>query len=53
LIHHHHPELIDFDGLDKNDRRGNTALAFEIAARELNIPVRNQKKYRSFTYLLI
>ncbi|GAA5813926.1 hypothetical protein MFLAVUS_007415 [Mucor flavus] len=38
LIHHHHPELIDFDNLDKNDRHGNTALAFEIAARELNIP---------------
>ncbi|KAI8047784.1 actinin-like protein [Thamnidium elegans] len=38
LIHHHHPELIDFHNLDKNDRHGNTALAFEIAARELNIP---------------
>ncbi|KAI9344469.1 calponin homology domain-containing protein [Pilaira anomala] len=38
LIHHHHPELIDFDSLDKNDRHGNTALAFEIAERELNIP---------------
>ncbi|KAI9244436.1 hypothetical protein EDC94DRAFT_530880, partial [Helicostylum pulchrum] len=38
LIHHHHPELIDFDNLDKSDRHGNTALAFEIAARELNIP---------------
>ncbi|KAI8978042.1 calponin homology domain-containing protein [Pilobolus umbonatus] len=38
LIHHHHPELIDFDSLDKNDRHGNTALAFEIAEKQLNIP---------------
>ncbi|KAI7903198.1 calponin homology domain-containing protein [Cokeromyces recurvatus] len=37
LIHHHHPELIDYHSLDKNDRHGNTAIAFE-AAKKLNIP---------------
>ncbi|CEI86829.1 Putative Actinin-like protein [Rhizopus microsporus] len=38
LIHHHHPELIDWDALDKTDRHGNTALAFEIAEKNFNIP---------------
>ncbi|KAG1151928.1 hypothetical protein G6F37_005001 [Rhizopus arrhizus] len=38
LIHHHHPELLDFDALDKTDRHGNTALAFEIAEKNFNIP---------------
>ncbi|CAO0793558.1 unnamed protein product [Mucor circinelloides] len=37
LIHHHHPELIDYHALDKSDRHGNTAIAFE-AAKKLNIP---------------
>ncbi|KAG2211032.1 hypothetical protein INT46_010939 [Mucor plumbeus] len=37
LIHHHHPELIDYYALDRNDRHGNTAIAFE-AAKKLNIP---------------
>ncbi|CEP20191.1 hypothetical protein [Parasitella parasitica] len=37
LIHHHHPELIDYHGLDRSDRHGNTAIAFE-AAKKLNIP---------------
>ncbi|KAI8636991.1 actinin-like protein [Parasitella parasitica] len=37
LIHHHHPELIDYQGLDRSDRHGNTAIAFE-AAKKLNIP---------------
>ncbi|OBZ87009.1 Alpha-actinin-like protein 1 [Choanephora cucurbitarum] len=37
LIHHHHPELIDYHNLDKTDRHGNTAIAFE-AAKKLNIP---------------
>ncbi|KAF1801404.1 actinin-like protein [Mucor lusitanicus] len=37
LIHHHHPELIDYHALDRSDRHGNTAIAFE-AAKKLNIP---------------
>lgn len=39
LIHRHRPELIDYDSLDKSDRRGNTALAFKVAEESLGIPV--------------
>ncbi|RUS16451.1 LOW QUALITY PROTEIN: calponin homology domain-containing protein, partial [Endogone sp. FLAS-F59071] len=38
LIHRHRPDLLDFDSLDKSDRHGNTALAFEVAERHLGIP---------------
>ncbi|KAG7088189.1 hypothetical protein E1B28_012206 [Marasmius oreades] len=38
LIHCHRPDLIDYDKLNKNDRYGNTRLAFQIAAEHLNIP---------------
>ncbi|KAL1923793.1 uncharacterized protein VTP21DRAFT_8773 [Calcarisporiella thermophila] len=38
LIHRHRPDLLDYDALDKSDRHGNTALAFEVAATHLNIP---------------
>ncbi|KAH0586403.1 hypothetical protein H2248_007639 [Termitomyces sp. 'cryptogamus'] len=38
LIHRHRPDLLDYDKLDKTDRRGNTILAFTIAAEHLNIP---------------
>ncbi|RSH86253.1 uncharacterized protein EHS24_004491 [Apiotrichum porosum] len=38
LIHRHRPELIDYDSLDKSDRRGNTALAFKVAEESLGIP---------------
>ncbi|KAF9013185.1 calponin homology domain-containing protein [Cyathus striatus] len=38
LIHCHRPELLDYDKLDKEDRHGNTRLAFQVAAEHLNIP---------------
>lgn len=38
LLDIHRPDLIDFDQLDKNDRRGNMQLAFDIAAKEIGIP---------------
>ncbi|KAM5539464.1 hypothetical protein V8D89_006916 [Ganoderma adspersum] len=38
LIHCHRPDLIDYDKLDKNDRHGNTRLAFQIAQEHLGIP---------------
>ncbi|KAI8089792.1 actinin-like protein [Halteromyces radiatus] len=38
LIHRHRPDLLDFDSLDKNDRHGNTALAFNVAEKHLGIP---------------
>ena len=34
----HRPDLIDYDSLDKNDHRGNMALAFQIATDEIGIP---------------
>ncbi|KAG2009772.1 actin cross-linking, variant 2 [Coprinopsis cinerea AmutBmut pab1-1] len=37
LIHCHRPDLLDYDKLDKEDRHGNTALAFKIAAEHLGI----------------
>jgi len=38
LIHHFRPDLIDYDGLDKNDIYGNNELAFRIAENHLGIP---------------
>ncbi|KAI9862974.1 MAG: hypothetical protein M1813_004147 [Trichoglossum hirsutum] len=38
LLDIHRPDLIDFDSLDKSDHRGNMALAFDIASREIGIP---------------
>jgi hypothetical protein len=38
LIHRHRPELLDWNSIAKNDRRGNTELAFDIAEKELGIP---------------
>ncbi|TEB22992.1 actin cross-linking [Coprinellus micaceus] len=38
LIHCHRPDLLDYDRLDKEDRHGNTRLAFQIAADHLDIP---------------
>jgi Ca2+-binding EF-hand superfamily protein len=38
LLDIHRPDLIDYDSLDKNDHRGNMALAFDIAAKEIGIP---------------
>lgn len=39
LIHCHRPDLLDYDKLNKQDRHGNTELAFQIAADHLGIPV--------------
>ncbi len=39
LIHRHRPEVLDWDRLDKMDRRGNTELAFRVAEQALGIPV--------------
>ena len=38
LIHRHRPDLIDYWALNKKDRHGNTALAFDVAERHLGIP---------------
>ncbi|KAH6911489.1 actinin-like protein [Coprinopsis sp. MPI-PUGE-AT-0042] len=38
LIHCHRPDLLDYDKLNKEDRHGNTELAFRVAAEELGIP---------------
>ncbi|WWC96692.1 hypothetical protein V866_003564 [Kwoniella sp. B9012] len=38
LIHRHRPELLDYHSLDKNDKRGNTELAFKVAEERLGIP---------------
>ncbi|RSH92750.1 hypothetical protein EHS25_008196 [Saitozyma podzolica] len=34
----HRPELLDYDKLDKSDRRGNTELALRVAEEQLGIP---------------
>ena len=34
----HRPDLIDYEKLDKKDRRGNMQLAFDIASKEIGIP---------------
>jgi len=38
IIHHHCPELIDYDSLDPDDVFGNNSLAFNIAEQQLGIP---------------
>jgi len=38
LIHRHRPDLLDFSKLDPADKAGNLQLAFDIAAKELDIP---------------
>ncbi|CAM0139645.1 unnamed protein product [Umbelopsis sp. WA50703] len=38
LIHRHRPDLLDYDSLDKSDRHGNTALAFDVAEKHIGIP---------------
>lgn len=38
LIHCHRSDLLDYDKLNKEDRHGNTELAFRVAAEHLNIP---------------
>ncbi|ODO11861.1 hypothetical protein I350_00645 [Cryptococcus amylolentus CBS 6273] len=38
LIHYHRPELLDFNRLDKTDKRTNTELAFKVAEEKLGIP---------------
>ncbi|GAB5591055.1 alpha-actinin [Umbelopsis nana] len=38
LIHRHRPDLLDYHSLDKSDRHGNTALAFDVAEQHLGIP---------------
>lgn len=39
LIHRHRPKLLDWDNLDKSDKRTNTELAFRVAEQSLGIPV--------------
>ncbi|KNE64839.1 hypothetical protein AMAG_10174 [Allomyces macrogynus ATCC 38327] len=38
LIHRHRPDLLDFHALNKADKHGNMALAFDVAAKHLGIP---------------
>ncbi|KAK3170085.1 hypothetical protein OEA41_009470 [Lepraria neglecta] len=38
LLDIHRPDLIDYEKLDKSDRRGNMQLAFDIASKEIGIP---------------
>ncbi|CAG8518171.1 11207_t:CDS:10 [Ambispora leptoticha] len=38
LIHRHRPDLLDYHALDKTDRHRNTALAFDVAQKYLDIP---------------
>jgi actinin alpha len=38
LIHRHRPDLLDFSKLDPSDKAGNLQLAFDVAARDLDIP---------------
>lgn len=37
LIHKHRPDLIDFDSLNKDNRRENLQLCFDVAQRDLGI----------------
>ncbi|KZT56334.1 hypothetical protein CALCODRAFT_524325 [Calocera cornea HHB12733] len=38
LIHHHRPDLLNYDTLEKSDARAMITLAFDVAAQHLNIP---------------
>uniref|UniRef100_A0A250Y5U2 F-actin cross-linking protein n=1 Tax=Castor canadensis TaxID=51338 RepID=A0A250Y5U2_CASCN len=38
LIHRHRPDLIDYSKLNKDDPRGKTGVAMEIAEKHLDIP---------------
>lgn len=38
LIHRHRPDLLDFHKLDPADKAGNLQLAFDVAAKDLDIP---------------
>lgn len=38
LIDRHRPDLLDYEEIDPKDHKGNTALAFRIAAEEVGIP---------------
>lgn len=38
LIHHHRPDLIEWDSLPRGDRHACTQIAFDIAATSLGIP---------------
>lgn len=38
IIHHFHPDLIDFDSLDPDDVFGNNDIAFQVAEHHLGIP---------------
>jgi len=38
IIHHFHPDLIDFHSLDPDDVFGNNDLAFQVAEHHLGIP---------------
>lgn len=49
LIHYHRPELLNYHGLHKNDKRNNTELAFKVAEEKLGIPVR----FGSNVYIVI
>lgn len=50
LIHRHRPELLDWDKLDKSDKRTNTELAFRVAEQSLGIPVCLQSIKRDRAY---
>lgn len=52
LIHRHRPELLDYDKLDKPDRRGNTELALRVAEEQLGIPVSVSNPYTHQSLLL-
>jgi hypothetical protein len=45
LIHRHRPELLDWDKLDKTDKRTNTELAFRVAEQSLGIPVSHIRRH--------
>lgn len=37
LIHHHRPDLLEFDPLNKADKHKNLELAFDVAEKHLGI----------------
>ncbi|GAM22206.1 hypothetical protein SAMD00019534_053810 [Acytostelium subglobosum LB1] len=38
LIHKHRPDLLNYDGLNKDDKAANLQQAFDVAERDLDIP---------------